>query len=254
MSYSTEDRTKYWDDGSGICYVNNKTQDEASPKLENCFFTTEHACCNYIEDQIIGDQFESLIPTPCLESHPELILFMCIGCSFQSFDSKHFIKAEPTVNYIRSITKMMEVQNSRLGILRNLTEDVEAKKGREGYVKVCASWAVRMWGYQPGHTTDVLRNPTEAFDDCGVYINGNAIPKPSRDKNWKTALDFMEFYGVPLMSGFGIIFVDDSEDAKDLYQDVIDSGYDLECFKSAVYLHGLRVLGLATILVTTLVM
>lgn len=212
----------------------------------NCFFTTEHACCNYIEDQMVGSQFDSLIPEPCLEDHPELILYMCIGCSYYSFIQKHFIKAEAKEEYVRAIAHLMDVQNTRLGIKRNFTTDIEKGRGREGYIKVCASWAVRMWGYDPGHTTDVLRSPTEVFDDCGVYINGESVPKPSRNENWKTALDFMEWYGLPLMDGFGIILVDDSEEAKSAYNDVLLSGYDLECFKSAVRLKTITAITLLT--------
>lgn len=47
-----------------------------------------------------------------------------------------------------------------------------AGKNRHGYVKICASWARIMWS---GNLSD----PTEMFDNCGVYDNGTPVPKPS---------------------------------------------------------------------------
>ena len=41
-----------------------------------------------------------------------------------------------------------------------------------GYIKVCASWARRMWNAD-------LKDPTEMFDNCGVYDGDNAVAKPS---------------------------------------------------------------------------
>ena len=58
-----------------------------------------------------------------------------------------------------------------------------------------------------------LNKPTKQFDACGVYDikNGGApIPNGSTKKEWANALDFLEWYGIPEMEGFGIIIVDDT--------------------------------------------
>ena len=60
-------------------------------------------------------------------------------------------------------------------------------KHRNGYIKVCASWAKRMWNAN-------LSEPTEMFDNCGVYDNKTAVPKPSQVQKWRTALHFLEWY------------------------------------------------------------
>ena len=55
----------------------------------------------------------------------------------------------------------------------------------------------------------ILNAPTTIFDSCGVYdLNGNGIPRGSKNPAWQDALSFLEWYGLPQMEGFGIIIVD----------------------------------------------
>lgn len=77
------------------------------------------------------------------------------------------------------------------------------EKHKDGYVKICASWARTLW-------TTKLSDPTEMFDNCGVNINEQkSVARPSVEPEWKTALDFFEWYQVPLMKDFGVIIIDD---------------------------------------------
>ena len=98
-------------------------------------------------------------------------------------------------------------------------------RNRNGYVKICASWARTLWGGR-------LSDPTEIFDSCGVYDDeGTPVPKPSQSPEWDTALKFLEWYQVPLMDGFGIIIVDDENEGQ--YAKVKNLGYTTDCYKSA---------------------
>jgi len=40
------------------CYLNNVEADLASPSLRQCYVTNSNACCNYMSDNEIKDQFE----------------------------------------------------------------------------------------------------------------------------------------------------------------------------------------------------
>jgi len=98
---------------------------------------------------------------------------------------------------------------------------------------------VRLWGYDPGSSTDLISKPTENFDDCGLIINGSSVAKPSRKKEFANVLDFMEWYQVPLMHGFGIIIIDDKAD-KSTYQGVFERGYNIDCFANATRLKAMK--------------
>ena len=50
------------------------------------------------------------------------------------------------------------------------------------------------------------------------------------------------------MDGFGIVLIDDSDEAKHLYKPYVDSGYDIECFKNAKYLNTFKALSASVIL------
>ena len=60
-----------------------------------------------------------------------------------------------------------------------------------------------------------LNLPTKQWDQCGVYDirNGNAdIAYGSKFSNFNNALAFLDWYGMPLMEGFGFIIIDDRPD------------------------------------------
>ena len=87
-------------------------------------------------------------------------------------------------------------------------------------MKVCATWLNRLWGLQTGDDITKLNGPTSIFDACGAYDihnGGDAIAKGSKFSKWQDALSFIEWYGIPHMSGFGIIIIDDRENSKDKY-------------------------------------
>ena len=48
-----------------VCWVSRAPKDQAQPSLRNCYTATESACCNYVEDQLIGGDYQSMIPEPC---------------------------------------------------------------------------------------------------------------------------------------------------------------------------------------------
>jgi len=140
----------------------------------------------------------------------ELQLFQCIGCS--GLANEFIIKAEPTKEYFQRIPKLMAIQHESTTIKRTLSDDLMADKAPNGYVKVCASWMKRMWGLKLTDKNDYLNEPTKIFDKCGVYDfkNGGAvISKGSENSAWQNAQDFLEWYGVPHMDGFGLIIIDD---------------------------------------------
>ena len=63
-------------------------------------------------------------------------------------------------------------------------------------------------------------------------------------KKWATALDFLEWYGIPLMPGFGIVIVDNLH--KDKYTKISPDGED--CFNFA------RALSIGTSLIASMVL
>lgn len=147
---------------------------------------------------------------------------MCFSCTGDS--NEFVIKAEPTKKYLEAIKEMMTIQYKQTDIYRSPVLDFQDGKYKNGYIKVCASWARRMWS---GNLSD----PTEMFDNCGVYDDGNAVPKPSQYPKWNTALNFLEWYGVPLMNDFGIIIIDDEN--QEQYSKVTNLGYNTDCYKVA---------------------
>lgn len=76
--YSSKDRKNYfseiseevkeWNIDDGICWVSKTEKVRASPSLRNCYTTTDNACCNYVEDKMIGDDFSLFIPGPCVDN------------------------------------------------------------------------------------------------------------------------------------------------------------------------------------------
>ena len=60
------------------------------------------------------------------------------------------------------------------------------------------------------------------------------IPKGSKFEGWQDALSFLEYYGLPLMSGFGIIIIDNRDVSKDKYFTITNSNTETEkCFERA---------------------
>jgi len=71
-----------------------------------------------------------------------------------------------------------------------------------------------MWNLQPEDKLTKIAEPTFMFDNCGAYdLNtgdgDTPINRGSTFPEWGNALSFLEWYGVPLMNGFGIIIIDD---------------------------------------------
>ena len=102
----------------------------------------------------------------------------------------------------------MDVQKNITGIERKLSDDIRDQKAPNGYIKVCHTWLKRLWGQ------DALNTATTVFDACGAYDfkdGGTPIAKGSKYKDWGDALSFLEWYGIPLMDGFGIIIIDNEK-------------------------------------------
>ena len=136
--------------------------------------------------------------------------FQCIACMGTSIDFT--IKAEASKDYIERINKLMQLQEQTTGIKRTFFDDLKHNKYPNGYVKVCASWTKRMWGQDKSVDSSILNFPTKMFDTCGAYDfkNGGAqISKGSEKSEWQNALDFLEWYGLPYMEGFGVIIIED---------------------------------------------
>ena len=175
---------------------------------------------------------------------------MCFACRGTSSD--FVIKAEPTKEYVETIDQMMQIQKKVTNIDRSFAEDVKNARYPEGYIKVCASWVRRLWEGQSellDKNFESLSKPTTIFDDCGSYdkYTGDTIPRGSLYGKWTTVLDFLEWYQVQLMSGFGIIIIDES--TPDEYQGILDSQkYNIDCFNAASHLLG----GLAAFTLVTL--
>ena len=90
-----------------------------------------------------------------------------------------------------------------------------------GYVKLCSSWASRMWNVQDLAITEKaaqeldaatgLDSVTYQFDKCGAYDvhnDGASIPLGSEFEEWGDALSFLEWYGFPKLDGFKIVIID----------------------------------------------
>ena len=62
-----------------------------------------------------------------------------------------------------------------------------------------------------------LNKPTTQWDQCGVHdIRDGGSDIAYASGKFANALDFLDWYAVPLMDGFGIIIIDDT-DSKSLY-------------------------------------
>jgi hypothetical protein len=92
-----------------------------------------------------------------------------------------------------------------------------------------------MWGLDKSADMKKLNAVTTIFDSCGAYDfknGGDAIAKGSKFDAWPDALTFLEWYGIPHMSGFGIVVID--EENQGLYQTMTgDPTYSESCFESA---------------------
>ena len=149
----------------------------------------------------------------------------------------------------------MDVQFKATGIRRDIGTDIRNNKyANNGYIKVCAKWVKRLWEGQTELSNkkyDTLNAPTAIFDQCGAYDknNGNLVARGSSYAPWKTALDFLEWYQVPLQQDFGIIIVDDERTID--YQSITEGQiYNTDCFNSARELLGKITLGSALILIS----
>lgn len=154
-----------------------------------------------MQDDELGKQLKDFLPEACQQDHPEIAAFMCLACSGAT--ANFILKAEATQGYVESVHEMMEVQEKSVGILRTPAHDLLQERALKGYVKVCASWVQSMW------KSDIA-SATDSFDNCGVYVDSKPVPFPSKNEKFKSAMSFMEWYGVPLMKDFGLIIIDDS--------------------------------------------
>ena len=146
------------------------------------------------------------------------------------------IKAEPTKEYFQRITKLMDIQEQTFGLKRSLASDVMSGTNPNGYVKVCGSWLKRMWGVTGGASKGIS-DVTTIFDSCGAYDfkNSNPVSKGSKYDDWKDALTFLEWYGIPHMDNFGIIVIDNENPSKYIQVTGSDSVTE-ECFNKAALL------------------
>lgn len=86
-----------------------------------------------------------------------------------------------------------------------------------GYIRICATWAERMWTpqnetFEPTQGTGydkTLGRATDKFDACGAYDGDDAVPYPSDYEKWQNCVDFLEWYGIPMMPGFGMVIIND---------------------------------------------
>ena len=230
---------RFWDIDNSVCYVSNKKKNKASPSLRSCYTTTDQACCNFVEDEAIGGVFGSFIPGPCADDHTEITLFQCIACRGEAV--KYTIKAETSAGYFKRISKLQGIQESTTNIKREMSSELMADKYKKGYVKVCATWLLRLWGHNSTTEMTELSKPTEIFDSCGAYDlknDGNPIAKGSKFSAWKDALSFLEWYGIPHMDGFGIIIMDDTNPTKyaTVPGEVLDTDGRVTCFERATYI------------------
>ena len=67
---------------------------------------------------------------------------------------------------------------------------------------------MRMWDK---NDVKELNQFTESFDSCGAKDgtgDANIIDKGSKHPEWLTALNFLEWFGLQRMDGFGVIIID----------------------------------------------
>ena len=99
--------------------------------------------------------------------------------------------------------------------------------------------------YKPSSTNfqGSIGNYTTKFDACGAYDDGEAIPHPSKYEKWRNCIQFLEWYGIPMMPGFGIVIINDVSGSsyENLYSALepkitYESSLDIpspECYNSA---------------------
>ena len=108
---------------------------------------------------------------------------------------------------------------------------------------MCATWLERLWAVPTvdgKQDINKLNAPTEQWDQCGVYDirNGNSdIPYGSKFDHFNNALSFLDWYGMPLMDGFGFIIIDNTgkpEESKSLYQSFMEGKKSVDdiCFNN----------------------
>ena len=130
------------------------------------------------------------------------------------------IKADKTLDYVNKMQLFMDQQTKVTGIERTLADDwldcmdppVPGRgpcQAKNGYLKVCTDWLARFWLDDPSKPLENLSKSMTKFDTCGANDkDGGAIEKGSDYEDWQTALNFLEWYGIPQMEGFGIILID----------------------------------------------
>ena len=193
-----------------------------------------------------------MVPGACYgDNHlEELNLWQCYACRGITANA-WTMKATATSTYAKEVDALMKTQTDFSGLKRSFVDDIRGRKGGQdeaivsnterypnGYVKVCASWMMRVWADETSGTPDLtkLNGQTSQFDTCGVYNgedpNSSAfeiIPNkehPFARKHWSTALDFIEWFGVQKMPEFGIILVDKTEAES-------ENPDNMKCFDSA---------------------
>jgi hypothetical protein len=109
------DDTRFWNLDQRYCYLTNRTKWEAKPSLRSCYSTSTNACCNFIQDANIDEQFGSLVPSSCTKSSfGEIKIFQCISCRAESLD--YFIKANSSAAYFERAKKLFDVQKDKMDI------------------------------------------------------------------------------------------------------------------------------------------
>jgi hypothetical protein len=95
--------------------------------------------------------------------------------------------------------------------------------------------------------SNILNGVTNIFNACGAYDkDGSMIPRGSKKPEWRTALDFLEWYQLTLMPDFGIIIID--EELKGEYVSTNDKVYNIDAFNSASLPSSLSLATLLTVL------
>ena len=120
-----------------------------------------------------------------------------------------------------------------------------------GIVKVCASWALRLWaeGVMVNEVMDntnmkTLGDKTFIFDHCGAFDikNGDAtIELGSRFEPWSDCSKFLNWLGLLRMEGFYIVIVDNISETKGAKSPYLSPE---SCFNTSVLRLGLSALAL----------
>jgi hypothetical protein len=109
------DATRFWNLDDNVCWLTNRTKWEAKPSLRSCYSTSTNACCNFIQDSNINDEFGSLLPSSCTKSSfGEIKIFQCISCRAESLE--YFIKANSSMAYFERAKRLFDVQKEKMNI------------------------------------------------------------------------------------------------------------------------------------------